>query len=103
MTENQYQAGLIRRIKGRFPEAVVLKNDTSYQQGMLDLTILLPNFHASLEVKKSPSEPLQPNQGYFIDKLHGLSFAACIFPENEEAVLDALQAAFETARGTRIS
>jgi len=47
-----------------------------------------------LEVKASETSPEQPNQGYYVEKMNRMSFAAFIFPENEEEVLTALQAAF---------
>jgi len=103
MTENQYQAKLIRKLKRMFPGCIILKNDPSYQQGMLDLTILWNDRWASLEVKKSESADDQPNQGYYIDLLDGMSFASRIFPENEEEVLSALQQAFESPRGACVS
>ena len=103
MTENQYQAKLIRKLKRMFPGCIILKNDPSYQQGMLDLTILWNDRWASLEVKKSESADDQPNQGYYIDLLDGMSFASRIFPENEEEVSSALQQAFESPRGACVS
>jgi len=103
MTENQYQSKLIRKLKRMFPDCVILKNDPSYQQGMLDLTILWNDRWASLEVKASESAPEQPNQGYYIELLDGMSFAARIYPENEEEVLNALQQAFESPRGACVS
>ena len=98
MTENQYQAKLIKKIKDKFPGCVVLKNDPIYQQGVPDLIILWKDFWASLEVKPRGEFYAQPNQVHFIEKLNEMSFAAFIFPENEEEVLDALQQAFESPR-----
>ena len=98
MAENRYQGKLIKKLEKRFPGCVVLKNDSGYQQGILDLTILYGPFWASLEVKDSADSVLQPNQEYFIEKLNEMSFAAKIYPEIETEVLDALQQAFETSR-----
>jgi len=103
MTENQYQAGLIKRINDRFPGCIVLKTDTSYQQGFPDLLILWGTYWASLEVKPSARFRSQPNQGHFVERLNQMSFAAYIFPENEEEVLYALQQAFGTSRRARVS
>lgn len=86
-----------------FPGCVILKNDPTYQQGMLDLTILWNDCHASLEVKDSESAPFRPNQEYFLERLNAMSFAACIYPENEGEILLALQQAFEASRRTRVS
>lgn len=98
MLENEYQARLIRKLKRMFPDIEILKNDPQYQQGIPDLTLLMPDFWALLEVKISPDAHEQPNQDYFVRKLDGMCFAAFIYPENEEEVLNALQQAFE-ARG----
>jgi hypothetical protein len=103
MTENQYQAKLIKKLKDMFPGCVVVKNDSAYQQGIPDLLILFNDKWASLEVKASASAPEQPNQGYFIDHLHKMSFASRIYPENEREVLSALQQAFEPPRRARVS
>jgi hypothetical protein len=103
MTENQYQAKLIKRIYDRFPGCVVVKTDTGYQQGMPDLLVLHRRHWAALEVKASRRAPTQANQGYYIERLGEMSFSAFINPENEEEVLSALQQAFKSPRRTRVS
>jgi hypothetical protein len=99
VTESAYQAKLIRKLKRLFPGCEILKNDSGYKQGILDLTILWGCCWAMLEVKASATSPERPNQDYFVRKLDGMSFASFIFPENEEEVLSALQEAF-ASRGT---
>lgn len=103
MTENEYQAKLIKRLYKMFPGCIVLKLDSLYQQGILDLIILYGSKWASLEVKASDRSRIQPNQRYFVDRLDEMSFAAFIHPENEAEVLDALQQAFKAPRRTRVS
>lgn len=103
MTENQYQAKLIKTLEKRFPGILILKNDPAYQQGLLDLTLLYEDRWASLEVKRSEDARMQPNQDYFIDRLDKMSFAARIYPENEEEVLSALQQAFTSPGRARVS
>ena len=99
MAESKFQGRLIKRIKRMFPECQVLKNDPGYQQGILDLILLFPGgFWASLEAKDSASAGIRPNQDYFVKKLDEMSFAAFVYPENEDEVLDALQQAFESSR-----
>lgn len=102
MTESQYQAKLIKKLGVLFPGCIVLKNDSSYRQGILDLTILYNDRWASLEVKKEVDAPVQPNQDYFVERLNEMSFGAYIYPENEEEVLNALQQAFKPPRRTRV-
>ena len=92
--ENQYQAGLIKRLKDRFPDCIVLKNDANYIQGFPDLTILCGKRWALLECKRNNEAHRQPNQEYYIGKGNEMSFARFISPENEEEVLRDLQQAF---------
>lgn len=103
MTESAYQAKLIRKLKRIFPGCVILKNDPNYQQGILDLTLLHGPFWAMLEVKASARSSTRPNQEYFVQHLAGMSFAAFIYPENEEEVLSALQEAFASRGTARVS
>lgn len=103
MTENQYKAKLIKKLEAKFPGCMILKNDPSQQQGLLDLTLLYEDRWASLEVKRSEDARLRPNQDYFIDRLDKMSFAARIYPENEEEVLNALQQAFAPPGRARLS
>lgn len=103
MSESRYQAKLIRKLERLFPGCIIMKNDPSYQQGMLDLTILWRGRWAALEVKANEQSPSQPNQDYYVRRLNEMSFAAYIFPENEEEVLNALQQAFKPPRRTRVS
>lgn len=100
--ESEFQSHLIERLKLRFPGCVVLKNDSSYLQGFLDLTLLYENTWAALEVKAGPRSALQANQKYYVHQLDEMSFAAVIYPENEEEVLSALQKAFASRRCARI-
>jgi len=99
VTESAYQAKLIRKLKRLFPGCEVLKNDANYLQGILDLTIFYGPFWAMLDVKASPTAKRRPNQQYYVDLMNRMSFAAFIYPENEEEVLTALQEAF-ASRGS---
>jgi len=94
--ENAYQPDLINRIKERFPECAVLKNDEQYIQGIPDLTVLLPGGGwALLETKRGPKASKRPNQEWYINWFNERGFAAFIYPENEEEVLDALQQSYQ--------
>jgi hypothetical protein len=103
MTENQYQAKLIKKLQVMFPGCVIMKNDAGYQQGIPDLILLWEDYWASLEVKASEDASSRPNQDHYIEKLNRMSFAAYIYPENEEEVLSALQQAFKPPRRARVS
>ena len=94
MLESKFQADLIKDIKNMFPGCVVMKNDSSYIQGIPDLLVLYNDRWASLECKKSEGARKQPNQEYYVEKLDSISFSRFIFPENKEEVLRELQSAF---------
>jgi len=101
MTEAQYQADLKKEIKRRLPGAIVLKNDPTMIQGIPDLLILFEDRWAALEVKINGSAHHQPNQDYYIDIMNDMSFAAFIFPENEEEVLNAMEQTLQRRSGRR--
>ena len=103
MKENKFQAHLINELKERFPGCIVLKNDSSYIQGIPDLSVFYKNKWAMLECKKSDNEEHQPNQDYYIERANEMSFARFIYPENRQEVLDELQQAFQPRRKARIS
>jgi hypothetical protein len=92
--EAKYQAATDQELKQRFPGCLVLKNDPQYIQGILDLTIFWGPCWAMLEVKASATAAERPNQAYYVERMDNMSFAAFIFPENEEEVLTALSEAF---------
>ena len=103
MREGAYQAKIIQRLKACFPECIILKNDSGYMQGIPDLTVFYNDKWAMLEVKVSKDASNQPNQEHYIQVLDAMSFAAFIYPENEEAVFNELQSAFRSPRKARLS
>jgi hypothetical protein len=94
MSEAKYQAELIKKLRRLFPNCVILKNDPGYLQGVPDLVIFHGDRYAFLEVKARHDSPVRPNQEYYVDLLDQMSFAAFIYPSNEEEVLRDLQASF---------
>ena len=96
--ERVYQAKLIKELKSRFEGCMVLKNDSSYIQGIPDLLVLYEDRWASLEVKKSETAEHRPNQEYYVDLMDKMSFSRFICPENQEEVLHELQQTFESGR-----
>ena len=99
--ERNFQAGLVKELKKRFPGCIVQKMDANQKQGIPDLLILHKSHWAALECKASLRAKRQPNQEYYISKMDKMSFARFICPENQEEVLDELQRAFRTRRTTR--
>lgn len=96
--ENVFQSALIDELKKIFPGCMVLKNDSSYYQGIPDLLVLHNDKWAMLECKRSSNAHHQPNQDYYIEKFGKMSFASFIFPENKEEVLHELQQTFKSGR-----
>lgn len=94
--ERNFQANLIKELKGRFDDCIVTKMDSSMIQGIPDLLILYKDKWATLEVKKSKGSPHRPNQDYYVEKMNNMSFSRFIYPENKEEVLDELQRSFES-------
>ena len=98
MKESRFQTELIRDLNHIFPGCVIMKNDSSYIQGIPDLIILFENQWAALECKSGLYSTHQPNQDYYVEKLNEMSFATFICPENKEEVLDDLQQTFRPRR-----
>ena len=96
MLESKFQGNLIKELKEMFPGCIVIKNDSSYIQGIPDITIFYGKRWATLECKKSKDAPSRPNQPYYVKKMNDMSFSAFIYPENKEEVLNELQQAFGT-------
>lgn len=94
--ERDFQAGLIKDLKQMFPGCIVMKNDSSYIQGIPDLLILYKDKWASLEVKKAVNANRQPNQEYYVNQMNEMSFSRFIFPENKESVLNDLYQTFKS-------
>ena len=92
--ESLFQRLLIDELEEMFPGCVILKNDSSYRQGVPDLVVLYNDRWAMLECKKNSTSRSRPNQPYYVDMLNDMSFAAFIYPENKEEVLRDLQQAF---------
>lgn len=101
--ETLYQRDLVNRIEQMFPGCVILRNDPSRIQGIPDILILYGPYWAMLEVKRSLNEIVQPNQEYYVENFHAMSYASFICPETEEQVLNDLQFAFGVGREACLS
>lgn len=96
--ERDFQRELIKELKKIFVGCIVLKNDSSYIQGIPDLLILFEDRWASLELKKSETASHRPNQEYYVELMDKMSFSRFIYPENKEEVLYELQEALFARR-----
>lgn len=90
MLERDFQKSLKKQLKALFPGCYVIKIDPTYIQGMPDLLILYKDKWAALEVKRSASASHRPNQEFRVNKLNAMSFAAFIYPENREEIINEL-------------
>lgn len=96
MLENKFKTNLIKEIKARFPGCFVFHLNPNEIQGIPDLLILYGKKWAALEGKKTEKSSQRPNQGYYVDLLKKMSYAAFIFPENKEKILNELQQTFKS-------
>lgn len=103
MLESKFQKEVIDELKERLPGCIVMKNDSSYIQGIPDLTVLYKKRWATLECKKEERASHQPNQDYYVGMMNNMSFSRFIYPENKEEVLNELEQAFQPRRSTRVS
>ena len=103
MLENKFKTGLVKEIKERFPGCKVVHLDPNEIQGIPDLLVLYGSTWAALEGKKSANAPHRPNQDYYVRQMNELSFAAFIYPENKEEILNAMERSFEAHRAARVS
>jgi hypothetical protein len=103
VAERHYQAALIKKLRHLFDGIIILKNDASYMQGVPDLILLYGPYWAMLEVKLHKDSPFQPNQEHYLRLLDDMGFAACVYPENESEVLNALQQTFGLRRTARVA
>ena len=92
--EKEFQANLIKEWKSIFSGCIVMKNDSSYIQGIPDLLVLYKDKWATLENKKTANAHKQPNQEYYVNLMNGMSFSRFIFPENKDVVLNELESFF---------
>ena len=92
--ESDFQHELVKDLEEIFPGCLVIKGNSARRQGIPDWIIIWRSRWAMLEVKRSANEVHQPNQDWYIDRLNEWSFAAFVFPENKDDVLEQLIDAF---------
>ena len=90
MLENRFKTKLVNEIKDMLPGCIVTHLDPNEIQGIPDLLILYKNKWAVLEGKKNASASVRPNQRYYVELMDEMSFAAFIYPENKDLILDEL-------------
>ncbi|MDR2395832.1 MAG: hypothetical protein LBD57_04465 [Endomicrobium sp.] len=95
-SEAEFQKEVKRDLRQKFKGCVVLKNDSSHFQGIPDLIVLYKNKWIALECKRSEKEHRQPNQQHYVNQLNKMSYAAFIYPENKEEILEEIHKKFKT-------
>ena len=90
MKERDFQVIVRGRIKAEVPDAIILKNDPTFMQGIPDLLVLHGTTWAALECKASMAATVQPNQMYYVERLNRMGYATFVYPENVEKVLEDL-------------
>jgi hypothetical protein len=90
MLESKFQSSLIKKIKLRFPGAIVLKTDPGHIRSFPDLLILNNNQWAALETKASRDASRRPNQEYYVKLLNDMAYSSFVYPKNQQEVLNGL-------------
>lgn len=103
MLENTFKTGLVKELKSRFPGCIVLHADPNEIQGIPDLVVLYEDTWVALEGKKSAKASHRPNQDYYVEKMNEMSYAAFIYSENKEEILNELERSFQARRSARLS
>lgn len=85
--ESKIQKELMDEIKALYPGCMIMKNDSSYIQGIPDWIILYKDKWATIEAKAAEDAEHQPNQDYYVDKMNNMSFSRFAYPENKDEVL----------------
>lgn len=103
--ESAFQTRFVKKLRDMFPGAIILKNDANYQQGIPDWVLMWGPHWALLEIKPQrprSSADFEVNQEWFIAHADEMSFGACVYPENEQEVLHALQQTFRPQGSARL-
>ena len=102
MLENKFKQNLVRELKEKFPDCMVLHLDPNEIQGVPDILILNGSKWAALEGKKSKDAQHRPNQDYYVAKMNEMSYAAFVYPENKEEIINDLERTFAPEGSARL-
>lgn len=91
MSEARFKSSVKKEIKGLFPGCDLIDVDPTWVRSFPDLLVLEGNRWAALEFKRSKNASRRPNQDFHIQRLNSKGgFAAYIYPENKDEVLNLL-------------
>ena len=91
--ESDFQSLFQDEVLTLFPEALILKLDNRYLQGVPDRLILNWDRWATLEFKRDALAKVQPNQPHYVELMNRMSYSSFVYPENAEAKLRELERA----------
>lgn len=92
--EKEFQKHFIDDLKSIMPNAVVLKNDARYRQGIPDWIVIDKSGVYIFELKAHSTASKRPNQEYYINLFSDMGYyARFVCPENAEEVLNGIQQA----------
>jgi hypothetical protein len=101
VVETKFRIDLVHELEDLFDGCIILLGNSSYIQGIPDILILWRDRWAALECKDRRTARKEPNQQYYVNKMNEMSFAAFVYPENKDDVLNDLQHAFRPSRTSR--
>ena len=88
MKESEFQKKFLDDVRDIFPDALILKNDSSYKQGIPDWSVIVGQKAALLEIKIEKDAHKQPNQKYYINERNNKGgFGRFVYPENKNEVM----------------
>lgn len=91
--ESDFQSLFQDDILKRHPDALILKLDNKYTQGVPDRLVLNWDRWATLEFKRDRLARVQPNQPYYVELMNRMSYSSFVYPENAEEKLRELERA----------
>lgn len=95
--ETDFTSDILKpELERRFPGCLILKQDPNMRMGIPDQLVLYKGRWAALETKRGLSESKTPRplQEHYVTVMGEMSYAAFVYPENLEEVMDDLQSAF---------
>lgn len=94
MNEATFKRNFFKRLEQIFPGVIILPGDAFTIQGIPDAICLYNEHWFALEFKANKKAHRQPNQEYYVGLLNQYSYAAFVYPENADAILDDLANTF---------
>lgn len=93
--ESKFQGELKKEIETRIPGSKVIRlNPNDNWNGIPDLLIINGQKWAALESKREEKASHRNHQDYYIEQMNDMSYAAFIYPENKEDIIEELSGYF---------